>query len=184
MRKLLYLTTLAMLAMLILAPAAIAQSRGPSGADGTYNCEDFDFQEDAQAFFDSDPSDPDGLDGPVGDAFTGEPGVACEELPSNGETGVEMMEETTPDSSQTGIQPGTAETCEGIIDPVEFEECAAQFDAPPETQPTEPVAPTPAPVEPMTAATPSAALPDTGGPSLALLAGILLVGAGLTMRRR
>lgn len=66
---------------------ALAQSRGPSGADGTYNCEDFDFQEEAQAFYDQDTSDPDGLDGPPGEAFDGEQGVACEELPSSGTGG-------------------------------------------------------------------------------------------------
>ena len=48
-------------------------SRGPSGADGTYNCSDFDTQAQAQAYFDS-VGDIDGLDGD-GD------GVACQSLP-------------------------------------------------------------------------------------------------------
>ena len=130
MRKLLYLTTLAMLATLMFATAAFAQSRGPSGADGSFNCEDFDTQEQAQAVFDQDPSDPDGLDGPPGEAFTGEPGVACEELPMTEEP---MMEETMTE-------------------------------------------------EPMMEE--SGALPDTGGLSLALLAGALLIGTGLMIRRR
>ena len=55
----------------------------PSGGSGA-NCDDFDYQEDAQEVYDADPSDPDGLDGPPGDASTGVPGVACEELPSKG----------------------------------------------------------------------------------------------------
>jgi hypothetical protein len=55
------------------ASVALAQSRGPSGADGSFNCEDFDTQPQAQAFFDADPSDPNGLDG-EGD------GVPCESL--------------------------------------------------------------------------------------------------------
>lgn len=84
MKRLLYMATLLMVASLIFAPAALAQSRGPSGADGTFNCQDFDFQEDAQAFFEQDTSDPDGLDGPVGTSSTGIPNVACEELPSRG----------------------------------------------------------------------------------------------------
>ena len=53
----------------------------PSGG-GELNCDDFEFQEDAQAFYDQDRSDPEGLDGPPGESFTGEEGVACEELPS------------------------------------------------------------------------------------------------------
>ena len=53
---------------------AAAPSRGPSGADGTYNCSDFDSQEQAQAYFDS-VGDRDGLDGDGN-------GLACESLPS------------------------------------------------------------------------------------------------------
>jgi len=45
------------------------------------NCSDFKFQESAQAAYDHDTSDPDGLDGPPGPAFSGIEGVACEELP-------------------------------------------------------------------------------------------------------
>ncbi len=93
MRRLLYLAALSMLAMMIIASTALAQSRGPSGADGTFNCEDFDFQEDAQAVFNQDTSDPNGLDGPVGPASTGVPNVACENLPSRGGGNQPMMEE-------------------------------------------------------------------------------------------
>lgn len=42
------------------------------------NCDDFDTQEEAQAVFDADPSDPNGLDGNDND------GNACESLPSGG----------------------------------------------------------------------------------------------------
>ncbi len=98
MRRLLYAATLSMIAMLILAPAALGQSRGPSGADGTFNCADFDFQEDAQAVYDQDTSDPNGLDGPIGTGFTGQQGVACEELPSRGTAtdGGMTQQPTTP----------------------------------------------------------------------------------------
>ena len=51
-----------------------------------FNCADFDTQEEAQAEYDSDPSDPSGLDGPQGEATDGTPGVACESLPSGGST--------------------------------------------------------------------------------------------------
>ena len=46
------------------------------------NCSDFDYQEDAQEVYEQDTSDPNGLDGPPGEGYTGEEGVACEDLPS------------------------------------------------------------------------------------------------------
>jgi hypothetical protein len=45
------------------------------------NCPDFTYQEDAQAEFDADRSDPHGLDGPIGPRSSGEPNVACEDRP-------------------------------------------------------------------------------------------------------
>ena len=66
-RRLLLLAALAMLGTLVVAPAALAQDE--------FDCEDFTYQEDAQAVYDSDPSDPNGLDGAPQD------GVACESLP-------------------------------------------------------------------------------------------------------
>jgi hypothetical protein len=45
-----------------------------SGA-GALNCDNFQFQEDAQEVLDQDPSDPNGLDGNDND------GIACESLP-------------------------------------------------------------------------------------------------------
>ncbi|MDP9438236.1 MAG: hypothetical protein M3P49_05775 [Actinomycetota bacterium] len=61
---------------------AEAQSSGDQ-----YDCADFDTQEEAQAVYDQDPSDPSGLDGPQGEASDGTPGVACESLPSGGSSG-------------------------------------------------------------------------------------------------
>ena len=52
---------------------SVPGSSGPSGADGSYNCEDFATQADAQAYFDS-AGDIDGLDRDVD-------GIACETLP-------------------------------------------------------------------------------------------------------
>ncbi len=51
---------------------------GTAHAADTLNCENFTYQEDAQAEYDKDTSDPHGLDGPVGPGFTGVEGVACE----------------------------------------------------------------------------------------------------------
>lgn len=55
----------------------------PVGTQDLYTCEDFAYQEDAQAVYDADPSDPHGLDGPVGsdNDTMGIPGRACEKRP-------------------------------------------------------------------------------------------------------
>ncbi|MGY1736335.1 hypothetical protein [Geodermatophilus sp. SYSU D00684] len=52
---------------------------GTAQAADRYNCPDFVSQADAQAVYDADTSDPNGLDGPIGTGSTGVPGVACEE---------------------------------------------------------------------------------------------------------
>src|SRR5215210_7496204 len=66
-----------------LAPAA-AQS--PQEGD-LYDCKDFQYQEDAQKVYDRHPGDPYGLDGPIGPASAGTPGVACEDLPHRPSSG-------------------------------------------------------------------------------------------------
>lgn len=81
MRKLLLLASLCMVGVLVFAQVALAQSRGPSGADGTYNCEDFDDQGQAQEFSLGDPQDENGLD-EDGD------GIVCEDLPTVTEDGI------------------------------------------------------------------------------------------------
>ena len=60
------------------APTSSTPSPPPSG---DYDCSDFDTQEEAQQVYEQDTSDPYGLDGPQGEAYTGEQGVACEDLP-------------------------------------------------------------------------------------------------------
>lgn len=45
------------------------------------DCSDFIYQEDAQAVYEQDTTDPHGLDGPIGTGFSGKEGVACESLP-------------------------------------------------------------------------------------------------------
>ncbi|MDP9369973.1 MAG: thermonuclease family protein [Chloroflexota bacterium] len=59
-------------------PAASAQDQ--------FNCDHFRYQEDAQAVYNADPSDPSGLDGPIGpdNDTRGTPGLACESLLSRG----------------------------------------------------------------------------------------------------
>ena len=170
LKRLLLLTALCMAATLVFAQVAMAQSRGPSGADGSFNCEDFDFQEDAQAFFDQDPSDPDGLDGPAGEAFDGEQGVACEDLPSRGSGGDVAVE----DEAETAVEPSADQyNTEDQYD----DAAAVQYDEESATP---------------TATASASPLPDTGGAvspaALAAVGALLLVSSGIVsasiIRRR
>jgi hypothetical protein len=52
-----------------------------------YGCGEFKYQEDAQKVYDRHPGDPYGLDGPIGPASEGIPGVACEDLPHRQSSG-------------------------------------------------------------------------------------------------
>src|ERR671917_329006 len=69
--------------MCLLAPA-LAQSEQEGDL---YDCEDFTYQEEAQRVYDRDPSDPYGLDGPIGEATDGIAGVPCEDLPHRSDSG-------------------------------------------------------------------------------------------------
>jgi hypothetical protein len=75
-----------------LAPA-LAQS--PQEGD-LYDCDDFRSQEDAQRVYDRDPSDPDGLDGPIGEASDGIQGVACEDLAHRPNSGGSAADDQYP----------------------------------------------------------------------------------------
>lgn len=69
MRQSMTITVLTVGLFMVLATGALAQD--------DLNCDDFEFQEDAQAELDQDPSDPHGLDGD-------DDGIPCEDLPSRG----------------------------------------------------------------------------------------------------
>jgi hypothetical protein len=73
----------------LIAPVQLAFAQA-----GDKNCSDFTYQEDAQAVFNQDPSDPNGLDSD-GD------GIACEKLPHR------PVESSTPTSSQNPSQGGS-----------------------------------------------------------------------------
>ena len=79
MNRLCYLAALVMVLAVVIAPTALAQ-------EDLYDCADFQYQEDAQAVYDQDTSDPYGLDGLPGEGYAGTQGVACEELPQRGTT--------------------------------------------------------------------------------------------------
>ena len=89
-----------MVITMLVATAAVAQSRGPSGADGTFNCEDFDTQAQAQEFYDAQG----GLAGPnPADLDDDLDGMPCESL-SNGmaEDGTMMGGDMTDDTMTGG----------------------------------------------------------------------------------
>ena len=93
--------------MCSVAPA-LAQSVGEGDL---YDCDDFTYQEEAQAVYDRDPSDPYGLDGPIGEAFDGIEGVACEDLPHRPSSG------TGPADDQYGSKtpPGPVDNPKGVM---------------------------------------------------------------------
>jgi hypothetical protein len=59
----------------------ILNPSNPALAQDQFDCASFDSQADAQAELRRDPSDPSGLDGPIGTASDGTSGVACEVYP-------------------------------------------------------------------------------------------------------
>ena len=78
----------------------VFNTRAPALAlQDQFDCADFATQEEAQAVYDQDPSDPTGLDGPIGEASDGQAGVACEELlDDGGSTGSASPAPTTTSS--------------------------------------------------------------------------------------
>lgn len=194
MKRLLYLAMLAMVVLLVFAPAALAQD---------IDCSDEVAQSDEQAILDADPSDPNRLD-------ADNDGIACED-PETG-TPTETPTESTPPQE-------TAVSCSDFVsaagNPSQFQ--AQQFydsEATPEQQAaldadgdgfacddletgvdnlgdtetdttvTEDQYVAPAMEEPAATVTEEVpatgtVLPDTGGPGLLIPASILLLGTGL-----
>ncbi len=85
-------------ALSFLTVPAWANHSVPTGV----TCSNFASQEDAQAYFDQHPGDPEGLDGPPGPTSSGAPGVACEDLPRRTATTT-----TTTAPTTTTIPPST-----------------------------------------------------------------------------
>lgn len=82
------------------------------------NCSNFTSQEDAQAYFELHPGDPEGLDGPIGPAFDGIQNVACEALPHRPATTTTASTTTTSVSTTTTTRvPATTTTIvAGVLD--------------------------------------------------------------------
>lgn len=93
----------------VLAAAASFPLAGTAVAQGDLNCDDFATQEEAQAEYERDPSDPHNLDGD-------NDGVACESLPREA-SGVDNS--TGSDSTggkNTGTEGQVEEVPEGAVD--------------------------------------------------------------------
>jgi hypothetical protein len=90
------------------------------------DCRDFAFQEDAQAVFDGDPSDPNGLD-------ADDDAIACEVLPLRGSLVSPTARPPTPTPTPTPTAPTPTPTPTPTITP----------SPPTPTAPTAPITPTP-----------------------------------------
>ena len=100
------------------------QPQAPALGQDLYDCEDFQYQEDAQALYEQDTSDPYGLDGPQGEASTGTPGVACEELPNRTPNGKQKQRDTpTPILEPTPPPPPPSSSRDGSSPPVSGNAC-------------------------------------------------------------
>ena len=90
---------------LFLIPVAIAAFAVGSSASAQtdLNCDDFTYQEEAQAVLDADPSDPNGLDGD-------NDGIACESLPSSGVAADDSADAAEPAAVPTSGGPPTSST--------------------------------------------------------------------------
>jgi hypothetical protein len=64
---------------------------------------DFSSQEEAQAYFDLHPGDPEGLDGPRWPTSSGVPGLACEDRPRQGSTTTVATIPSTQDPTATTL---------------------------------------------------------------------------------
>ena len=98
--------TFAVAACWVMCSLAPAWAQSPSEGD-RYDCEDFQYQEDAQEVYNRDPSDPYGLDGPPGEAFTGEKGVACEDRPHRPTSGEDQYAEDGDVGEPGDVVPDT-----------------------------------------------------------------------------
>lgn len=84
----------------LFAIAAIVPLADPAHARQDLDCRDFSFQEDAQAVFDANPSDPNRLDEDQGPAD----GIACEALARRGI----IDPATSPTSSSPSASPSVS----------------------------------------------------------------------------
>ena len=93
----------------------------PALAQDEFDCASFNSQAEAQAELRRDPSDPSGLDGPIGTASDGTSGVACEvypyDDPARDETPVDVGGGSPPSTTITTPPPTTSPPSTTITTP-------------------------------------------------------------------
>src|ERR687889_958 len=93
----------------------------PALAQDEFDCASFNSQAEAQAELRRDPSDPSGLDGPIGTASDGTSGVACEvypyDDPARDETPVDVGGGSPPSTTITTPPPTTSPPTTTITSP-------------------------------------------------------------------
>ncbi|MFI5583549.1 calcium-binding protein [Amycolatopsis sp. NPDC051758] len=149
-------TATAVAGLALLGPVPFA-SAAPLAGD--LDCKDFKYQEDAQAVYNQDPSDPNGLDGAPKD------GIACESLPKRGQQNTT----TTPTSGN----PSATRT----------------HTVPKSTATKKPATGSQVKVKPVGGVATGGGEPDSGAPAFLVLSGTLLAAAAsggmvLYLRRR
>ena len=99
----------------------ILNSSKPALAQDEFDCASFNSQADAQAELRRDPSDPSGLDGPIGTASDGTSGVACEvypyDDPARDETPVDVSGSSPPSTTITTPPPTSSPPSTTIATP-------------------------------------------------------------------
>ncbi|MEV4789999.1 excalibur calcium-binding protein [Streptomyces tuirus] len=98
----------------LIAIAAIVPLADPAHARQDLDCRDFAFQEDAQAVFDADPSDPNRLDEDQGP----DDGVACEALTRRGIINPTTSPTMSPSASASpSVSPSASPTVPATVTP-------------------------------------------------------------------
>jgi len=100
-------TAAAVTGLALLGPVPFASAQLATPLVGDKNCSDFQYQEDAQAVYDQDPTDPNGLDGNDKD------GVACESLPHRPKQPSATTSTTKEPAPKTSAKPSTKKPATG-----------------------------------------------------------------------
>lgn len=159
MRKLLLLSALCALSMLVASPAL---------AQDTLNCDDFATEAEAQAEFDSDTSDPNGLD-------ADDDGEACEDsgLAPGSSSASSMSETASPTASPTASSSASSMSESASSSASMSTSASASMSASSSASASMSASSS------ASASASVASLPDSGGVSAALLLGVLLIAGGL-----
>ncbi len=101
------------------------ETSAPSSS-GDLDCSDFGTQAEAQAVYEQDTSDPNGLDGPKGEGYTGDPGIACEELPGGPTSSPEPSSPEPSSPEPSSSEPAPPSSGGGDVDCADVSQDEAQ----------------------------------------------------------